>query len=153
MYTDTGNLIYHIKYDNIYDIMKRDINRFDTSNYVIDNVYDIPLVNKKVPGLMKDENNGAIMIEFVSENVRLECRRKEGYEKGKRRQEVVARFIMFEDYTRCLNDAIEMTRRQLCIRSKLHEVYTISEKKIALSPHDDKRYIVPDFRHAAMEAL
>ncbi|KYQ51396.1 hypothetical protein ALC60_09506 [Trachymyrmex zeteki] len=48
----------------------------------------------------------------------------------------------FEDYTRCLNDAIEMTRRQSCIRSKLHEVYTISETKIALSPHDDKRYIV-----------
>ncbi|KYN42549.1 hypothetical protein ALC56_03008 [Trachymyrmex septentrionalis] len=45
---------------------------------------------------------------------------------------------------RCLNDAIEMTHRQLCIRSKLHEVYTISEKKIALSPYNDKRYIVSD---------
>jgi len=56
---------------------------------------------------------------------------------------VVARSI-FEGYTRCLNDAIEMTRRQLCIRSKLHEVYTISEKKIALSPYNDKRYIVSD---------
>ncbi|KYN00047.1 hypothetical protein ALC62_09192 [Cyphomyrmex costatus] len=55
---------------------------------------------------------------------------------------VVARSITFDDYTRCLNDAIEMTRRQSCIRSKLHEVYTISETKIALSPHDHKRYIV-----------
>jgi len=42
--------------------MKRDINRFDMSDYAIDNAYDIPLVNKK--GLMKDENNDAIMIEF-----------------------------------------------------------------------------------------
>jgi len=40
---------------------------------------------------------------------------------------------MFDDYTRCLNEEIEMTRRQSCIRSKLHEVYMISESKIALS--------------------
>ncbi|KYM99397.1 hypothetical protein ALC62_09861 [Cyphomyrmex costatus] len=57
---------------------------------------------------------------------------------------VVSRSITFDDYTRCLKEAIEMTRRQSCIRSKLHEVYMISETKIALSPHDDKRYIVSD---------
>ncbi|KYN17140.1 hypothetical protein ALC57_10584 [Trachymyrmex cornetzi] len=57
---------------------------------------------------------------------------------------VVARTITFDDYTCCLNDEIEMTRRQSCIRPKLHEVYTISESKIALSPYDDKRYVVPD---------
>ncbi|EZA62171.1 hypothetical protein X777_06122 [Ooceraea biroi] len=37
--------------------MKRDIARFDTSDYASDNVYG----RFKVPGLMKDENNGAIM--------------------------------------------------------------------------------------------
>jgi len=57
---------------------------------------------------------------------------------------VVTRTIIFDDYTRCLNEEIEMTRRQSCIRSKLHEVYIVSETKIALSPYDDKRYIVPD---------
>ncbi|KYQ49755.1 hypothetical protein ALC60_11157 [Trachymyrmex zeteki] len=34
---------------------------------------------------------------------------------------VIARSITFDDYTQCLNNEIEMTRRQSCIRSKLHE--------------------------------
>jgi len=51
MYTD--NLIYYIEYD-VYVVMKRDI-RYLTSDYTIDNAYDIPLRNKKVPGLIKDK--------------------------------------------------------------------------------------------------
>jgi len=41
MYTDTDSLIYHIECDNVYDVMKRDISRFDTSDYPADNVYDM----------------------------------------------------------------------------------------------------------------
>ena len=48
-----------------YDIMKHDISRFDMSDYSSNNAYDIPLANIKVPGLMKDKNNGAIMTELV----------------------------------------------------------------------------------------
>ncbi|KYM94189.1 hypothetical protein ALC62_15183 [Cyphomyrmex costatus] len=146
MYTDTDSLIYHVECDDVYEIIKRDINRFDTSDYSIDNPYSIPFANKKVPGLMKDENNGAIMTEFVGLRAKVYALRVQGKKDTKKakgvKSNVVARSITFDDYTECLNDVIEMTRRQSCIRLKLHEVYTISETKIALSPHDDKRYIV-----------
>ncbi|XP_036148161.1 uncharacterized protein LOC118647413 [Monomorium pharaonis] len=148
MYTDTDSLIYHVECENIYENMKRDITRFDTSDYPIGNAYGMPLENKKVPGLMKDENNGAIMIEFVGLRAKMYAMRVNGKKDTKKakgvKSSVVARTITFDDYTHCLREEIEMTRRQSCIRSKLHEVYTISEKKIALSPYDDKRYLVPD---------
>ncbi|KYM77384.1 hypothetical protein ALC53_12175, partial [Atta colombica] len=61
------------------------INRFDTNDYAINNAYNMLLINKKVPALMKGENNT------------------------------------------CLNNSTQLK-------------YT----KIALSPYDDKQYIVPD---------
>ena len=88
------------------------------------------------------------MTEFIGLRAKMYAVRVDGKKDIKKvkgvKNNVVARTITFDDYTRCLNEEIEMTRRQSCIRSKLHEVYTISESKIALSPYDDKRYIVPD---------
>ncbi|XP_036147863.1 uncharacterized protein LOC118647314 [Monomorium pharaonis] len=148
MYTDTDSLIYLVECEDIYETMKRDIARFDTSDYPVDNAYGMLLKNKKVPGLMKDENNGVIMTEFVGLRVKMYALKVDGKKDTKKakgvKNNVVARTITFDDYTQCLRDEIEMTRRQSCIRSKLHEVYTVSETKIALSPYDDKRYLIPD---------
>jgi len=58
--------------------MKRDIARFDTSDYPTDNAYGMPLANKKVPGLMKDENNGAIVTEFVGLRAKMYAVRVDG---------------------------------------------------------------------------
>ena len=51
MYTDTDSLIYHIECEDVYEDMKRNMEKFDTSDYAADNVYGIPLVNKKNPRL------------------------------------------------------------------------------------------------------
>ncbi|XP_025075895.1 uncharacterized protein LOC112553103 [Pogonomyrmex barbatus] len=148
MYIGTDSLVYHIQCDDVYETMKRDIARFDMSDYPPGNAYGMPLVNKKVPSLMKDENNGAIMTEFVGLRVKMYAVRVDDRKDIKKakgvKNNVVTRTITFDDYTRCLNEVIEMTCRQSCIRSKLHQVYMVSETKIALSPYDDKRYVVLD---------
>uniref|UniRef100_A0A6P7GNF2 Uncharacterized protein LOC114340200 isoform X1 n=1 Tax=Diabrotica virgifera virgifera TaxID=50390 RepID=A0A6P7GNF2_DIAVI len=52
--------------DNLYkEIVCTDIHRFDTSSYAPNNRYNIPLCNKKIPGLMKDETSGTIITHFV----------------------------------------------------------------------------------------
>jgi len=92
--------------------MKRDISRFDTSDYAVNNAY-IPLVNKQVPGLMKNENNGAIMTEFVGLRAKMYVLRVDGKKDTKKVKEVksnvVAKSVTFDDYTRCLFDETEMT--------------------------------------------
>nr|CAH7764174.1 unnamed protein product [Callosobruchus chinensis] len=66
MYSDTDSFLYQISCDDVYhEVIKQDIERFDTSDYPADNAYNIPLVNKKVPGLMEDEANGKIITHSV----------------------------------------------------------------------------------------
>jgi len=39
IYTDTDSLIYYIECDDMYDVIKCNISRFNTSDYPADNVY------------------------------------------------------------------------------------------------------------------
>jgi len=79
--TNTDIFIYHIECDDVYENMKRDIARFNTSDYSAD-VCDMLLTNKKVFGLMKNENNSAITTEFIGLRVKIYAVRvgqQEGY--------------------------------------------------------------------------
>ena len=64
-YTDTDILMYLIKKHDIYDLMKCHIEEFDTSDYSEQNRFNIPAVNKKIPGTMRDECHGNIMTHFI----------------------------------------------------------------------------------------
>jgi hypothetical protein len=67
LYMDTDSLIMEIKTDDFYSDVKNGlINEFDISDYSKENIYGIPLVNKKVLGKFKDELCGQIMEEFIS---------------------------------------------------------------------------------------
>jgi len=66
------------------------------------------------------------MTEIVELRAKMYALRVEGKKDTKKaksvKSNVVSRIITFENYMWCLNGTIEMTRRQSCIRSKLHEV-------------------------------
>ncbi|KYN29965.1 hypothetical protein ALC57_00581 [Trachymyrmex cornetzi] len=93
MYTDTDSLIYRIECDDAYETMKRDIARFDTSDYPADNAYGMPLANKKVPGLMKDENNCMIMTEFVGLRAKMYAVRVDGKKDTKKAKGVKSNVV------------------------------------------------------------
>lgn len=170
LYTDTDSLIYEFFVDDIYEHIKEDIIRFDTSEYQPDNVYNMPLENKKVLGKMKDENCGILMTHFIGlrskmyslkiQHQNIEAKILELKNKGATEHEInmfslnfgltkkakgikksALKSITFNDYYNCLFDNSIKTVSQNVIQSKKHELYTIDQKKIALSPHDDKRII------------
>lgn len=60
--TDTDSLIVSIDTEDFYEDMKESLQHYDTFGYVIDSM---PQVNKKVPGLFKDEYLGIPLREFI----------------------------------------------------------------------------------------
>lgn len=51
---------HHFKKCICNSFVVNNIDRFDTSNYPKDNCWNIPLVNKRVPGVMKPQKIGLI---------------------------------------------------------------------------------------------
>lgn len=145
MYTDTDSLIYHIITPDVFETIKDDLHKFDTSDYPENNDYGMPLANKKVLGLMKDENNGQIMTEFVGLRAKMYSYKVKNDEKDKKRAKGVKastlKIITFDDYKECLLRHKNMVKPQCLIRSRKHIVQTIRQNKLALSWNDNKRIL------------
>ena len=116
LYTDTDSLIYEITGVDMYSVMRRDIHEFDTSNYPETNPFNMPRANKKIVGLMKDECNGEIMLEFVglrSKMYSVKVQNQKPIKKAKGvKNSVVKATICFDDYIKCLRENVIITRKQ-----------------------------------------
>lgn len=123
--------------------MRKNINRFDTSDYPADNPYKLPLVNKKIPGLMKDDCNGRLMTEFIGLASKMNCTQVENVDDAKKakgiKSNIVKNNINSSHFRDCLFNLNLIYRDQCKIMSKYHKLYTVKFKKLA---KDDKRYVL-----------
>lgn len=146
-YTDTDSFIYKIETSDFYEDLKQNfLEYFDTSNYKPNNVFDIPIINKKIPGLFKDELGGEIMLEFVGLRSKLYCIKTASavIKKAKGVKRSVIKKLCLNDYTKALIEDKIVRRKNLLFKSIKHEIFTQSVNKIALSNADDKRFIKRD---------
>jgi len=148
LYTDTDSLIYEIQTDDFYKDIENDIDaRFDTSDFSPNNIFKLPLKNKKKLGMFKDECNGNILSEFVGLKAKTYCllleddhiiKKAKGVKKS-----VVTNNISISDYRNCLFHSKKIIRSQQNFKSEKHIVFTQLINKLALSNNDDKRFVIP----------
>ena len=146
-FTDTDSLLYEFHgVDDIYRDMQADAHLFDTSDYPPEHsLYST--VNKKVLGKMKDEMAGKALGEFVGLRSKMYSMMCGGIEKktakGVKRAAIKQqlRHVM---YRRALLDEKCTSVTMHIIRSRLHQLYSETVHKQALSPYDDKRFVLDD---------
>ena len=150
LFTDTDSLVYEIETKDFYKDISLDVREmFDTSNYPKNHPSGIETgVNKKLIGKFKDECGGKQIIEFVGLRPKLYSILMDGGEEIKKdkgiKASVVKKTISHNNYKDCLFTGKQHMRKMNVMRSHLHDVYTETINKVALSADDDKRIICKD---------
>ena len=146
-FTDTDSLMYLIQTEDFYQDINKDTKRkFDKSDYPEKHPSGIKTgINKKVIGKFKDEAAGKHITHFVGLRPKLYSFKVEDNSetrKAKRvKKNVIKNALSFEDYKKCLFSEEEVMKDMNIIRSKNHDIYSITVNKLALSANDDKRLI------------
>ena len=105
--TDTDSLMYEIETEDFYKDIANDVEtKFDTSEFPADHPSGIERKNKKVIGMMKDEEGGKIIEEFVGLRAKLYSYKMHVGEEKKKckgmKKSVVKKNISHQDYKDCL---------------------------------------------------
>ena len=125
--------------------MAKDISFYDTSDYPTTH----PLhsrANAKVVGKFKDELHGVAPLEFVGlrskmYSLLLPDKKSKRTAKGIKKS-FVDKNIVHDRYRACLLDETTTRASFKTIRSFRHRLTTYNNEKSALSPFDDKRYLL-----------
>ena len=168
-YTDTDSFIYEIETDDVYEDIRGDVPAmFDTSAYPEDHPAGLPVINRKVPGLIKDEACGRNITKVISLGPKQYAYEIEGYDgmcgneicngkcdkggcvgTGDRKckgvkESVVKGSLTVDHYERCLEEGTLYYAKFNSLRSRKHDVTTECITKVALTIADNKRIIIPN---------
>ena len=168
-YTDTDSFIYEIHTEDVFEDIRNDVpTMFDTSAYPEDHPAGLPRMNKKVPGMMKDEACGRIITKAVCSGPKQYAYKIDEYDDmckkefcdghcGKTRcvgnggkkckgvkKGVVENTITVGHYEDCLLNETTYCAKFNTLRSRKHNITTECITKVALTASDNKRIIIPN---------
>lgn len=147
----TDSLCYHIKHDDIYDVMKRNLHLFDTSDFPQNDPRGLySSVNIKRVGCFKDELSGRAAYEFCGLRAKMYSllvnnndSKPKMTAKGVKRS-YVKHHLTHNMYYHTLFSHESSEASFAAIRSKNHQLQTVQLRKTCLSAFDDKRFILAD---------
>ena len=148
VYTDTDSYVIKVETDDLYKDFKEINNYIDFSDYNVEHPnYD--KTNKKVLGKFKDELNGKIMTHFIGLKPKSYCYKIYGEKKEHKKSKGIVKHkvhnqLNYEKYDETLSRKLKETVSFNSIRSKTHQIYSITQTKYALSNYDNKRYWLSD---------
>ena len=150
-FTDTDSFCFEIQTEDIYRDMKENSDLFYTSNFPVDHpIYSN--VNKKVVGKFKDECPKFPIREFIGLKPKMYSLdlgvEEKKVAKGVSRP-VIRKELRHEFYKNCLFKKRAMKQNMHLIRSKKHQIETIRINKTTLTPYDDKRYFLNEYKSFA----
>lgn len=145
------SLCYHIRHQNIYKVMRENIELFDTSDYLKNDLHNLYSdKNARVVGKFKDEFNSRAALEFaglrskmyslfVNKNGDKPKLTAKGVKKSYVRHHVTHDMYFHTLFTQESSEASFAS-----IRSINHRLQTLQHRKTCLSAFDDKRFILSD---------
>ena len=148
LYTDTDSFILEIQSEDLYEEIADNVkDRYDTRKYPKNS----PLYyegNAFKLGCLKDETNGKPIREFCGTCAKSYSYTIEGEETENKRckgvKDSAIEELTIEDYLNCIFEGKEKMVSFGLIHSTGHDIYTEKVEKIALTPTQDVRYVLPD---------
>ena len=147
LFTDTDSFCYWIPSEtNVYDDIRGNEERFDFSNYPLHHPNFDNDVNHLIPGKMKDEMGGELIVEFVGLRSKmysiLNC---DGANKKTAKgviTQVKNELITHEDFKTSLFEKKTFIHTGTKIVQDMHQLCTANVTKVTLSPFNDKKWIM-----------
>ena len=145
MFTDTDSFCYWIPTEtNVYDDICGNHDWFDFSNYPVEDA-NFNDDNNLVPGKMKDEMGGDLILEFVGLRSKMYSILNYDGKNKKTAKGVITQVkndqITHQDFKNSLFEEKQFMHTGVKIVQNRHKLYTAEVNKVSLSPFNDKKWI------------